>query len=184
MSDPLSNVRGPVEVSGDEAVERIARFRYAVWAASGLMDPTAFPDGRWRDDLDDQARHLVLEAEGRLVGAARYTQWERMDDMPEGAYYRSIGLDLDGPIGLPQRVVVTPEARRRGLSMKLADGLLHLGIEMAARYILAEASAGAVRMMLKRGRRHVGPAPYDARFPGVRFQIMLTDMRELGRYRG
>jgi GNAT superfamily N-acetyltransferase len=133
-------VTGPIEVRDPETIEQITRFRFDSWLATGLIIPEAFPGRAWRDDLDDVARHFVLEVDGRLSASIRYAQFDRLEDMPLAAYYRSHGLDLDGPIGLPERMTVLPGMFRMGLMKRLADHVLEIARESGARYLISEAT--------------------------------------------
>ncbi len=170
-------VVGPVEVSDPETLARIGRLRFEAWHAKGLIVPDAFPGGVWRDPLDAIARHFVIEVDGRLAASMRYAQFDRMDDMPEAAHYRKMGLDLDGPVGLPERLFVAPGLRHLRLPERMADKILETAHASGARWLVTEATPPMVAMLLARGRQHIGPAAHDPRFPTVDFQLMLTDVR-------
>lgn len=172
----MADVVGPIEVSGEEVLERIGRFRFDVWNAAGLVVPEAFPGGTWRDPLDAVARHWVVEVDGRLAGAIRYTQFDRLDDMPEAAQYRKVGLDVPGPYGLPERLIVDPAHQGLGLADLLGTTVREAAIAQGARCLVVEASPAMVPRLLRRGRRHLGPGAHDPRFPTVSFQLMLTDL--------
>jgi len=176
VSPEKPEVTGPIEVHDPETIERITRFRFESWRATGLIVPEAFPGGAWRDDLDDVARHFVLEVDGRLAASVRYVQFERLGDMPLAAHYRSYGLDLEGPIGLPGRMTVRPGLFRMGLMSRLANHIVEIARVSGARYTINEATPPAVAMLLERGRTLIGPAPHDPRFPEVSFQFVLTDV--------
>jgi len=180
LSPTEPEVSGPLEVRGQATIERITRFRFECWSATGLIVPEAFPGGVWRDDLDDVARHFVIEVDGRIAAAIRYAQFDRLDDMPLAAHYRAQGLDIEGPIGLPERMTVRPGLFRMGLMSRLADHILEVSRRAGARYLIMEATPAAAAMLLQRGRTLIGPAPHDPRFPDVSFQFVLTDLALVG----
>ena len=175
----MTRVAGPIQVSGPEVLDRIGRFRFEVWAATGLLVSDAFPGKTWRDSQDDSARHWIIEVDGRLAGSVRYCQFDRLDDMPEAAQYRELGLALEGPIGLPERLVVHPAFHGMGLRRSLLTGVWAAAKASGARWLLSECAPTMVSHLLARGRKLVGPAALDPRFPTVRFQFILTDVEKL-----
>lgn len=173
MRLPILTVSGPELVHW---LDRIGRLRADVWQATRLIDPDAFPVDRWTDRLDEDATHWVIVDGDTPVAAMRYAQFDDPADMPDAAHHRALGLWLVPPVALPERLVVHPRLQHLGLATRLADhGLAH-AIASGARSIVSEASAPTAEMLRKRGRRVLGPAAYDPRFPGVSFQLVLTEI--------
>lgn len=169
-------IRGPEVVTDDDVLEAIYRFRARIWSESGVTAPDAFPDGRWKDAYDELAEHAAMWVDDELAASIRYTQWERLSDMPDAAYFAHAGLGDLGPIGLPERLVVDPRFRRMGLYRRIADHYYHHARSQGATHVLMEATEPAAALMEKRGRRVLGDAPPDPRFPGVRFLWVLSDL--------
>ena len=163
----------PVEVTEPSLIDSICRFRVQVWAATGCLAPDAFPNGIWRDELDDTCKHLVVMQGERILAAARWSLHRSVDELPEAKQYQRLHLQLEGPIGVVERVVACPSVPHLGLSRVLLDAIEAKLRAAGARYELGQASPSMVRLSLRRGRHIVGPAAPDPRFPGVEFQIML-----------
>lgn len=173
-------------VSGPEWIDRIAKFRIDVWSQADLVDVSFFPDGKWLDDVDADATHIVIVEDGELLAAVRYCQYPTIDSTHHGSYYREAGIDLDGPIGIPERMVVRQDLARKGLAWVLANAIAYQAVTQGARHVISECSEGTAALMRKRGRPSLGFAPYDPRFPNVRFEWMHSDiavvLKELGEY--
>jgi len=169
------SLRGPLRISDPAMIDRICRFRVEIWRRTGLVADWAFPDGTWRDALDDVAEHYAYFDGDALVCSTRVSMFATMDEMPDADHYRALGLQLRGPILMPERLVVAPEWRRTGLPAQIGDFCLRRARELGANLILTEASPRTVPFLLRRGRRHLGPGPFDPRFPEVRFELILTE---------
>jgi len=169
-------IHGPRTVEDAEVLEAIYRFRVRVWRDSGLLADDAFADGRWKDHYDDVAMHVAMFVDDELAAAIRYTQWPRLADMPDAAYFSHAGIGDVGPIGLPERLIVDPGHRRMGLYRQIADHIYHHARANGATHVLMEATEPTAALMAKRGRQILGDAPPDPRFPGVRFQWVLSDL--------
>ncbi|MCA9174206.1 MAG: GNAT family N-acetyltransferase [Planctomycetales bacterium] len=158
------------EVSDEESLRRICRLRAEVWTGSGALLPDS-----WRDELDEGARHwAVWDASGQLVAAARLTLHESLNTLCEAEEYlryAELLTPLEGRIAAPDRVVVAPFARNRGL----ADCLLELQEQAAqaegARLAVRQASPAMCRLLVRRGWQLLGPATSDPRFPQTRFTV-------------
>lgn len=168
----------PKIVAVDEWLERIARFRVEVWRANGMISPASFPEGVCVEAVDLIATHFIIEHDAELIGACRYVQYPDVASSHHAEYYKAAGIELQGPIGIPEHTVVHPDRMRLGLGGKLASAQLGQAIAHGARYMISEAAPAAASMLRKRGRKSLGMAPLDARFPSVQFEWMLTDIHE------
>ncbi len=175
----MSKVDATELVSGDVWLTRIARFRVEVWRAYGILADGCYEDGLCLEPQDQDAIHIVLQAEGRLCGAVRYNDYPRLEACPLASSYQAAGIVLDGPIAVPERLVVAPEFAGLDIWAALSDRLLQIGQQRQARYMISECSEPIARAVKKRGRRSLGMAPVDPRFPGSRFEWMLTDFTAL-----
>jgi GNAT superfamily N-acetyltransferase len=168
---------GPAEVNRTEMLDAIAVLRAEVWQASGGVAAAAFPEGRWHDDCDLNATHWTIRDENnRLVAAARLTVHPTLADVPEAEEYARYGLDLEGPIAAPARVVVCPGAQGRGLGQRLLDAQDQTARRLGARHAVRQASPAMVRLLVHRGWRIIGPARTDPRFPEVQFQVAVLTL--------
>ncbi len=172
-------VTGPTLVTDPETLDAIYQLRARIWTESGAAHPDAFPDGRWTDDWDAVARHEAMWVDGELAASIRYTQWPAIHEMPNAEYFSHSCVDVQGPIGLPERLVVDPRHRRIGLYRTFADHLLHFARAQGATHVLMECTEPVAALLIKRGRRLVGEAPFDPRFPTTRFQWVLSDLGEV-----
>lgn len=173
--DEALRVTGPIEITDESRIDEICRLRAEVWRATGDAAQGAFPQGEWRDELDDPggSRHWVILRDDEIVAAARVSVHDRLDAVPEAEEYITAGLRLNGRIAAPARVVVSPAARRYGLASRLLDVQDSAAIEAGAAHGVRQASPGMRRLLIGRGWRDVAPAGADPRFPGVAFQVMM-----------
>ena len=166
----------PKIVQGADWLDRIARFRVKIWSLNDMIDLSLFPDNLCLENVDHSATQLVIEENGELCAAARYTQYPDINSTHLGIYYRESGIVIDGPIGIPERLVVHPDVTRQGVAWKMAKSLGNLGVERGARYMVSECSPKVAALMRKRKRVSLGFAPNDPRFPHVHFEWMLSDI--------
>ena len=164
-------LRGPFEVTDAPTIEAICRFRVEVWRQMGSLAEGAFPDGLWRDPIDADCTHWVVMRGDRLVAAGRLSMHESLAQVHQGQEYINTGLQLQGPIAAPDRLVVCPTAQRQGLAWKLMELQDQVAKEAAARYAVSQVSPGMSRLRVRRGWQLVRPATPDSRFPGVDFQV-------------
>ena len=162
----------PDEVTDPAEIAEICRFRAQVWRDTGQTAADAFPVQGWRDPIDRVCRHWVIrDPAGQLLAAGRLSVHATLDDVHQAEEYRRYGLDLEGPIAAPDRVVVCPTLQGAGLGRRILDVQDEAARQMGARHAVRQASPGMVRLITQRGWRVVGPASADARFPGVLFQV-------------
>jgi hypothetical protein len=165
----------PIRVTDRGTIEQICRFRVQVWAATGLLAPDAFPGGTWRDAMDDQCTHLAILSGAEILAAGRWSLYQSMEQIPDAEQYKRVGLELEGPIGLPERIVVSRSIPYFNLAWRLLDALDDLSRDAGARYAVGLASPAMVRILKRRNRRVVGQAAPDPRFPGVQFHIIVRE---------
>lgn len=168
--------RGPQRAGDAPTLQAIYRLRAAVWRETGDISQAAFRDGAWSDEHDPASLHWVVRDGDELVAAARLSLHERLSDVPEAEEYAAVGLELEGPIAAPARIVVASCARRHGLAGMLLDAQDEAGRAAGARFAVRQSSPAMCRLLVRRGWRDVGPAGLDERFPGVRFEVMVLEL--------
>ena len=166
----------PVEVNDTATLDSISRLRVTVWRDTGSLAPGAFPDGVWWDPIDTDARHWVFRRDAGLLAAGRLSIHTRLEEVWQAEEYLGAGLDLEGPVAAPDRVVVARTAEGRGLASRLVEVQDEAAIEAGAQHAVRQASPAMQRLAAARGWRAVGAASPDPRFPDVRFQIMTRDL--------
>jgi phenylacetate-CoA ligase len=163
----------PIEVTDRNLIDAICRFRVEVWSATGRLAPGAFPDGTWRDEWDDRCRHLVVMQGDRIVAAARWGVYRSLSEAPEADQYKEMQLELDGPIAVVERVVVSTAVSHLGLSVALLNAIQEKLRADGVKYEIGQVSPSMLRLMRRRGREILGPAAPDPRFPGLEFRLVL-----------
>src|SRR5262245_39988418 len=74
------------------------------------------------DPFDKIARHWAAFVDGQLVGAARLSVHDRLEEVPEAECLLSVfASPPPRPIGFLSRLVVAPEYRRRGVGRHLDE---------------------------------------------------------------
>lgn len=175
----MTNLDGTELVHGEAWLARIARFRVEVWQSYGILAEGWYEDGLCLEPEDQHAIHIIYQIEGRLCGAVRYNDYPSLEECPLASSYREAGIALEGPVAIPERLVVAREFSGQSIWAALSDRLLQIGQQRQARYMISECSEPIARAVKKRGRHSLGTAPADPRFPGSQFEWMLTDFSSL-----
>lgn len=168
--------RGPERASDTPTLDAIYRLRAAVWRETGDIAQAAFADGRWSDEHDPASLHWVVRDGDELVAAARLSVHERLADVPEAEEYAAVGLELEGRIAAPARVVVAAAARRHGLAWQLLDTQDAAARAERCAFAVRQSSPAMSRLLRRRGWQDRGLARPDERFPGVRFEVMVLEL--------
>ncbi len=155
-----------------------AQLRYRVWEEEGAINAAAFPDKSWLDRDDDTARHWVVRRldTGEVVAAARLTLHASLDDdSRDVALWRRCGKHLPMPTTDLGRLVVLQCCRGRGVAQSLNQVRVEAARLMGARSVMATASEGNARLLLKLGFTDIGETiSFDDR-PGVVFHALQLD---------
>ncbi|PCI75473.1 MAG: hypothetical protein COB20_12865 [SAR86 cluster bacterium] len=165
-----------VEVNSQEWLERIAYFRIEVWKLNAMVDMAYYPENKCLEEVDKIATHRVVELKGRLIAATRYTQYPNMNSSHNGAYYRQEGIELPGPIGIPEHTVVHPEFVGRGLGKAITIAHRQQALQNGVRFIISENTKVNADLLRKMGKKSLGMAPPDPRFPGIQFEWICSDL--------
>ena len=173
-STPVTHASGIHEVRDPSVCAEIYRFRARVWSATAGTSPTAFPDGQWRDAVDDRSRHWICRSDsGELLGAARLAVLNKLNEAIEPDEYLRYGIQAAGLIAAPDRVVVAPESQRQGLAGLLLDAQHAASAASGAVCAIRQASPRMAHLLKRRGWRILGPASVDARFPTTLFTVAI-----------
>ena len=147
------------QVCDVDTVAEICRFRVQVWRATGALAEAAFELGEWRDEADQTATHWVArDITGQIVGAARLQIYDRLEQVPEYDEYLRYGLEIDGRIAAPDRVVVSAAATGQGVGGALVDIQEETWLATDAKAAVRQASPAMSRLITKRGWELLGPA--------------------------
>lgn len=161
-----------MEVRDSPTIDEICRFRARVWTATPGASQHAFPSGEWRDDIDSWARHWIGRSPaGELVAAARLAIFDRLEHLSEAPEYLNYGLQADGQIAAPDRVVVAPAEQGQGWAGLLLDAQHAASSDSGAVCALRQASPRMARLLERRGWQMLGPASIDPRFPQTQFTV-------------
>ncbi len=179
MQDRSRHATIPIQVSCRKRIDDICRFRARVWQAAPGVAANAFPDGTWRDEHDDTAIHwTVNDEQGQILGAARLLLLDHLHEVPETFQYERYEIEPPGLIAAPDKVVVCPSARRRGIASALLAAQEIAAITAGATIAIRQASPRMARLLADRGWRLLGPAVADRRFPGIEFVVASKDYQQ------
>lgn len=127
-----------VEVSAPETIAAIQRLRVVSWTAIGV--PAAqFPNDVWRDAGEEHPpfRHWAAFDGERLVAAARLSVHLTLAETPGGHLFADLPCSITPPIASLNRLIVHPDAQRRGLSRKFDEVRLAAARAAGARTVVA-----------------------------------------------
>ncbi|GJM13004.1 MAG: hypothetical protein DHS20C12_14070 [Pseudohongiella sp.] len=156
-------------------LEQIARLRVEVWDHYGMVDMSYFPDNKCLEAVDSIAIHHIAQHEGRLMAAARYTVYPDLESSHNAGYYKEAGIQLEGPIGIPERTVVHPDFSGQGLGRAIARTHRAEALKQGVRFNISENTEVNARLLRAIGRKSLGMAPPDPRFPGIQYEWMCLE---------
>ena len=163
-----------LETRDERVVAEICRFRVSVWREEGQLALHAFPNGQWRDPIDDESTHwLIRDSRGRCAAAGRLSMHAALAEVHQAEEYLRFDLKLPGPVAAPDRVVVAGFARASGLGRQILDLQDAAAQARGASHAVRQASPRMAQLLEHRGWRVLGPASPDDRFPGVEFLVVL-----------
>jgi len=165
-----------LETCDQQVIAEICRFRVSVWREEGQLASHAFPNGQWRDPVDDQSSHWVIrDFRGCLAAAGRLSMHHSLAEVHQGEEYLRFVLELPGPVAAPDRVVVARFARACDLGRLILNLQDAAAQARGASHAVRQASPRMVQLLKHRGWRVLGPASPDDRFPGVEFQVVVKE---------
>jgi len=126
----------PVEFNDLETLNRICRFRVRVWLSAG-MQREDFLSGDLKDEHEEHARHWIVRDGERLLASARMCVHKSLANVPNANVYENLGLELLGPFGSINRLVIDPQARGLGLSKQLDKARLRAAVNAECKSIVA-----------------------------------------------
>lgn len=191
MSGFTEDIKSPTfvisEVSSHDRdiIDRIGRFRYDLWCAETEVNHSLFPERKWIEDIDYQARHwVVFEIQSDLeepdshtapiLGVARLTVHENLADNPDG--YLWIKNDIRARCPTPTahlcKLSVSALARGMGIGQKLSEIRLKAAKEMGANSVIVTASEKNARILQKLGFRDTGIREVFPNRPNFEFIAM------------
>ena len=157
----------------------VCQLRYRVWAEEGAINAAAFPDKSWMDPEDADARHWVVKRldSGEVVASCRLTWHPSLDDSSRDvALWRRCGKDLPMPTTDLGRLVVLGCCRGRGVAQSLNVVRVEAARAMGAKSVMATASDGNARLLLKLGFEDIGETiVFDDR-PTVVFRALQLNL--------
>jgi GNAT superfamily N-acetyltransferase len=115
--------------------DAVVGLRVRCWAAQ-------VPAPLTRDDVvdahDGDARQWTAGADGQVIGAARLTIHDGIDEVPEAVCLGGVfAQPPPAPIGFLSRLVVAPEWRRRGVGGRLDQVRIQTADKAGCRSLLA-----------------------------------------------
>jgi predicted GNAT family N-acyltransferase len=163
--------------------DAIGRLRVSVWSGEGSLDASLFPSGVWWDELDEAegARHWVVfgdkGCDAVVVAAARLT-WHASfdDDYRDVQLWKSVGADLPLPTCDLGRLVVRSDFRGRGVAQLLNAARVEAARAMGAKSVMATASEGNARLLLRIGFFEIGQTVVFADRPKTTFHALQMNL--------
>jgi hypothetical protein len=163
-----------LETCDEQVIGEICRFRVSVWREEGQLASYAFPDGQWRDPVDDRSIHwLIRDFRGCCAAAGRLSMHRSLAEVHQAEEYLRFGLHLPAPVAAPDRVVVARFARVSGLGRQILDLQDAASQALGASHAVRQASPRMAQLLEHRGWQVLGRASPDDRFPGVEFQVVV-----------
>jgi GNAT superfamily N-acetyltransferase len=122
-------------ISERTTFDAVLGLRLRSWAAQVPVPLT--PDDVV-DSYDEIARHWIAVADDQVIGAARLTMHDAVEEVPEAACLGEVfAQSPPRPIGFLSRLVVAPEYRRRGVGRGLDQTRIRAAEGAGCRSLLA-----------------------------------------------
>lgn len=126
--------------SEPDLLHGIQTIRFDVWNHDLPATGQLFPEGVWREDVDEISYHwAVLDQEEHLVATARLTLCDGVADLLDPDWYSEMTLVPPGPIALLSRQVVEKSHRRYGLATFLLNDQIRYARELKANSVVLRA---------------------------------------------
>jgi ribosomal protein S18 acetylase RimI-like enzyme len=139
------------ELPPGSSLDEIGQFRLQVWRGETEVNEALFPENVWIEPLDHVARHWVARDEEGLLGAARLTLHDTLEDNPDGYLWLRAGRPAPTPAAHLCKLVVHARARGKGIGSQLNALRIAAARSMGARSVLVTASAQNARLLQSLG---------------------------------
>jgi GNAT superfamily N-acetyltransferase len=168
---------GPIEITDPAALEEIYRLRAEAWKSEADWLAEKPDANRIADRHDDAARHWVVRHGGDAIAAIRLSLHDRVEDMPDFAYFPAgFALEIPPPLIYSARLVVAPAHRHQGIAGYLDQFVIQMARQVGARAILGMVPPYRIRGLSRLGfvALHTTHHPYAGEIPS---KLMLLDLR-------
>lgn len=178
-NDPVTFTE--VMFSDASSLEAIGRLRYKVWLDEGSLDVGLFPEGKWLDSVDAEARHFVaVSSIGSVVGSARLVTHATAETADRDVeLWLKTGHDLKFPVCDLGRLVVDRNFRSRGIAKNLNEMRIEAARVSGAHTVIATASAANASLLLKIGFVDIGQTVVFSDRPNTVFYALQLDLAEV-----
>ena len=137
-------------------IQRIGKLRAEVWTDEGHLLPEVCKEGIWLDELDDRGKHWAVFHQDEIVGAARLTSHNSLENMPHAHEFSPYNLAIGLPYCFMSRLVVRKDMRSQGLARQLDCLRLQETKQSGAKAVIILPTSYRVKSLLKLGFLHFG----------------------------
>ncbi|MCP4550853.1 MAG: GNAT family N-acetyltransferase [Bacteroidetes bacterium] len=168
-----------VQVEYPILMEEIGKLRVDVWKEIDGINPDLVAKNSWIDKTDSDAMHWVIIKDNKLVGSARMTNHEEIEDLPYSDMIQKHLLKKTCfPVSSLNRLVIHPDYQNMGLGRKIDEIRLDTAKKMGIKCIVAEPVSWRINSLKKSGFVYIGPINYPYEAPGIMLHLMTRKLEK------
>ncbi|MGF1528523.1 MAG: hypothetical protein ACFCBW_17240 [Candidatus Competibacterales bacterium] len=168
---------GDADPAVQQLIRQVALLRRDVWLAEGKRTPGDDEEAGWCEPEDAIGHHVLVTWQESLVGAARMSLHQTVNELPDRSLYVGLETRLRPPLASLNRLVTHPDQRGQGLSrVILVDQLAHAS-ELGVATVVLDCPLSSVTYHQGMGFEVIRAAQPGQVFPDLEWVVMA---RRLG----
>jgi predicted GNAT family N-acyltransferase len=147
----------PFLVQDQETLNEILyKLRIETWVSMGVFNEGEFKPEDFVDEHDHHAFHWAIKDDSRIVAAARMCVHNSLNDLPDADSYENISSEIKTPIASFNRLVVTPDFQKNGISKMLDKVRIKKAVELECKTIMINVPQNRIKSLLVEGFEVLG----------------------------
>jgi hypothetical protein len=142
----------PFLVQDPETLNEILyKLRIETWISMGVFKEGEFKPEDFVDEHDSHAYHWAIKENNKVIAAARMCVHNSLSDLPDSYCYKYIFSQIKTPIASFNRLVVTLEFQKNGLSKSLDHIRIQKAIQSKCSSILIQVPETRINPLIEQG---------------------------------
>jgi GNAT superfamily N-acetyltransferase len=136
-----SEIYKPFLVQDQDTLNQILyKLRIETWLPMGVFKEGELKPEDFVDEHENHAYHWAIKKDNRVIAAARMCVHNSLADIPDANLFKNINKELKIPIASFNRLVVTPDFQKNGLSKLLDHIRVQKALELKCKTIVIHVS--------------------------------------------